>query len=171
MAHGPAFIHSSGQHIFLELMGGAIMKKLLLTSAVILLGLNNVALAGETPSASGAQQYFVNLADGDTVTAPFKVVFGLSGMGVASAGVEMANTGHHHILIDRAPLGMGEDGAEELEDGIISDENHLHFGKGQTETVLELKPGKHSLQLVLGDVNHVPHNPAVFSKVITITVK
>lgn len=111
------------------------------------------------------------MKDGDTVTGPVKVIFGLSGMGVAPAGVEAENTGHHHILLDRAPVGEGEDGTEEFEYGIAADENNIHYGKGQTETVLDLAPGKHTLQLVLGDHYHVPHNPPVFSERITITVK
>ena len=147
------------------------MKKLMIASAVIALALTQNAFAGETPSAPNTKQYFVNLADGDNVTGPVKVIFGLTGMGVAPAGVEKANTGHHHILIDRPAIGKGEDGAEELENGILADENNIHYGKGQTEVVLDLKPGKHTLQLVLGDMNHVPHKPPVFSDVITITVK
>jgi hypothetical protein len=92
-------------------------------------------------------------------------------MGVAPAGVEVENTGHHHLLIDRPPLGEGEDGADEFDNGLIADENNVHFGKGQTETMIELAPGKHTLQLVLGDANHVPHSPPVMSEVITITVE
>ena len=105
------------------------------------------------------------------MTGPVKVIFGLSGMGIAPAGVEKENTGHHHLLIDRVPIGEGEDGAEEFEFGIAADENNIHYGKGQTETVLDLAPGTHTLQLVLGDALHVPHNPPVFSERITITVK
>jgi len=115
--------------------------------------------------------YFINLEDGATVSSPVKVVFGLSGMGVAPAGTEKANTGHHHLLIDRAPIGEGEDGAEEFEYGLPSDDNHKHFGGGQTETSVELSPGQHTLQLVLGDLGHVPHATPVMSDVITITVE
>jgi len=147
------------------------MKKLVLASTLIAFSSIYGAFAGETPSAPYAKQYFVNLSDGDTVSGPVKVIFGLSGMGVAPAGTDKENTGHHHLLIDRPPLGQGEDGAEEFENGILADENNIHYGKGQTETVLDLKPGKHTLQLVLGDMNHVPHNPPVSSPVITITVK
>lgn len=129
------------------------------------------AAAQETPSAEGAQVYFVNLTDGATVTSPFKVVFGLSGMGVAPAGVEKANTGHHHLLINRAELGKGEDGEDEFIYSIPSDEQHVHFGGGQTEKTLDLPPGKHTLQLVLGDQNHIPHDKPVVSEVITIMVK
>ena len=125
---------------------------------------------GETPSNPDAMVYFVNLSDGAAVTSPVKVIFGLSGIGVAPAGTEKANTGHHHLLIDRAPMGMGEDGMEELSYGIPADEHHVHFGGGQTEIVLDLAPGPHSLQLVLGDLAHVPHATPILSEVITITV-
>jgi len=147
------------------------MKKILLTLAICLFPLSGSAIAGETPSAPSAKQYFVNLKDGDTVKGQVKIIFGLSGMGVAPAGVEQENTGHHHILLNRPPLGEGEYGEEEIENGILVDENNIHFGNGQTETTLDLSPGKHTLQLVLGDHNHVPHNPPVHSEVITITVE
>ena len=102
--------------------------------------------------------------DGDTVTNPFRVQFGLSGMGVAPAGVDKPNTGHHHLLIDvNEPLDPNEP--------IPQDKTHLHFGAGQTEAVLELPPGKHTLQLVLGDWSHLPFHPSILSDVITITVK
>lgn len=147
------------------------MKRLAFIATLVTLSLSGAALAGETPSAPGAKQYFVNLKDGDVVSGPVKVIFGLSGMGVAPAGADIENTGHHHILLDRAPLGEGPDGEEEIENGILADENNIHYGKGQTETVLDLAPGQHTLQLVLGDMNHVPHNPVVSSQRITITVK
>jgi hypothetical protein len=129
------------------------------------------ALAGETPAPDGAKVYFVGLEDGATVSSPLTVHFGLSGMGVAPAGTEKENTGHHHLLIDRPPLGEGEDGADEVNWAVPSDDNHLHFGGGQTEVTIELAPGSHTLQLVLGDASHVPHNPPVASDVITITVE
>ena len=127
-------------------------------------------LAGDTPSAPGAQVYIINLADGDSVSGPVKVLMGLSGMGVAPAGTEKENTGHHHVLINRAPFGEGPDDAEMTENGLFADDNHKHFGGGQTEATLELPAGTHTLQLVLGDLNHVPHNPPVISEQITITV-
>lgn len=147
------------------------MRQVLVILSFFSILISSIAFAGETPSKLGAKQYFVNLKDGDVVSSPVKVIFGLSGMGVAPAGVEMENTGHHHIFIDRPPLGKGEDGKEEFEVNIPADERHIHYGKGQTETMLELSPGKHTLQLVLGDQFHIPHNPPVFSQVITITVK
>ena len=89
--------------------------------------------------------------------------FGLRKMGVAPAGVEKAMTGHHHLIIDAPTPALDEE--------IPADKNHLHFGKGQTETRITLPPGTHTLQLVMGDHNHVPHNPPVMSRKITITVK
>ncbi|MGH1412059.1 MAG: DUF4399 domain-containing protein [Pelagimonas sp.] len=130
-----------------------------------------LAEGGETPAPEGAMVYFANVADGDTVSSPVTVIFGLSGMGVAPAGVEKEATGHHHLLIDRPPLGMGEDGKEEMMMGLPSDENHRHFGGGQTQVTLDLAPGKHTLQLVMGDAGHVPHSVPVASDVITITVE
>lgn len=147
------------------------MKNLLLASTLIAFSIPHSVLAGETPSAPGTKQYFVNLSNNDRVKGPVKVIFGLSGMGVAPAGTETEKTGHHHILLDRAPFGQGEDGADELEYGILADENNIHYGGGQTEVILDLPSGEHTLQLVLGDMNHVPHNPPVFSDVITIVVE
>lgn len=106
--------------------------------------------------------YIVTPADGATVPSTFKVVFGLSGMGVAPAGVERDNTGHHHLLIDMETL-------PPLDQPLGSDVKH--FGGGQTETTLTLPPGKHSLQLILGDHLHRPHNPPVVSERITIEVQ
>ncbi|MDJ0946497.1 MAG: DUF4399 domain-containing protein [Kiloniellales bacterium] len=140
-----------------------------LAAAAVILTTGN-AFGGETPSAPGAEVYFVNLKDGDRVESPVKVVFGLSGMGVAPAGTEKENTGHHHLFINRPPFGQGEDGADELEANIPADENHVHFGGGQTEVTLDLPPGTHSLQLVLADKDHIPHDPPVVSEVITVTV-
>ena len=119
----------------------------------------------ETPSPAGAQVYIINLKSGDTVTSPFKVQFGLTGMGVAPAGVEKPNTGHHHLIID-ATLSP-----DELKAPIASDAKHMHFGAGQTEAMITLPPGQHTLQLVLGDWSHIPHVPPVMSEKITITVK
>ena len=123
------------------------------------------AFAGDTPSPAGASVYIVNLKDGDTVKSPVKVVFGLKGMGVAPAGSDIENTGHHHLIVDGTIEG------EALEESIPADGQHIHFGKGQTETEIELSPGKHTLQLVLGDMNHVPHDPPVMSTPITVTVE
>jgi hypothetical protein len=116
-----------------------------------------------TASPAGARVYIISPKNGATVHGPVTVRFGLSGMGVAPAGTVAEDTGHHHLIID-APL-------PPLDQPLPKDDTHLHFGKGQTETVLTLKPGKHTLQLVLGDANHVPHDPPVVSEKITIWVK
>ncbi len=145
------------------------MKKLVTVLLFALMG--SIAHAGETPAPDGAGVYFINLKDGDTVKAPVKVVFGLAGMGVAPAGTEKDNTGHHHLFVDRPPVGEGEDGADEFDANIPADENHIHFGGGQTETTVDLAPGKHTLQMVLADKDHIPHDPPIFSDVITITVE
>lgn len=112
---------------------------------------------------SGTSLYFINLKNGDTVASPVNVQFGLRGMGVAPAGIEKAATGHHHLLLDVAELNVNE--------GIPVSDQHRHFGAGQTEASVALKPGAHTLQLVLGDQNHIPHHPVVMSERITITVK
>jgi Domain of unknown function (DUF4399) len=122
-------------------------------------------VSAQTPSPPGAKVYFINLKDGAEVTSPFLVQFGLSGMGIAPAGVEKPNTGHHHLIID-ATLSP-----DELKQPIPADDKHRHFGGGQTEATITLPPGKHTLQLVLGDWSHIPHVPPVMSDVITITVK
>lgn len=111
----------------------------------------------------GAEVFFVEPHDGETVSSPVLVKFGLSGMEVAPAGTEMAHTGHHHLIVD-APL-------PPKSEAIPSDANHLHFGGGQTETMLELTPGPHTLQLMLGDGSHMPHSQPVVSKQITIIVE
>ncbi|NCQ25546.1 MAG: rod shape-determining protein RodA [Rhodobacteraceae bacterium CG17_big_fil_post_rev_8_21_14_2_50_63_15] len=147
------------------------MKNVFRLAMTAFLVLASPALAGDTPAPDGAQVYFVNLKDGASVSSPVTVLFGLKGMGVAPAGTDKEATGHHHILIDRPPLGEGPDGAEELNSGLPADDHHKHFGGGQTEVTLDLSPGTHTLQLVLGDLNHVPHNPPVTSEVITITVR
>lgn len=129
------------------------------------------AMAQGTPSPEGAELYFVAPEDGATVTSPVTIRFGLRGMGVAPAGTEAEATGHHHLLVDRPPFGEGEFGDEEAMLALPADDNHIHFGGGQTETTLELPPGAHTLQLVLGDHAHVPHDPPVTSEVITVTVE
>lgn len=116
-----------------------------------------------TPSPAGAKVFFIEPADGATVTNPVTVKFGIEGMEVAPAGTDKPNTGHHHVLIDTV--------LEDFESPIPADDTHKHFGKGQTETQLELTPGEHSLQLLFGDQNHIPHDPVVESESITITVE
>lgn len=139
--------------------------------AAAVFALPTAAMAQDTPSAEGAEVYFVTLEDGATVASPVTIVFGLDGMGIAPAGVERENTGHHHLFINRAPLGEGEEGEEELQFGIPADDHHIHYGGGQTQATLDLPPGEHTLQLVFGDLNHIPHVPPVASDVITITVE
>ena len=106
--------------------------------------------------------YFINLEEGDRVESPFLIQFGLSGMGVAPAGTDRANTGHHHLLINVNDI--------DLSKPIPSSSNHIHFGGGQTESLVDLMPGDYSLQLVLGDMTHTPHNPPIISQRINITV-
>jgi Domain of unknown function (DUF4399) len=129
---------------------------------VLMIGGLTIAL-GETARPPNALVYIISPKDGDTVTSPFRVQFGLSGMGVAPAGVETPNTGHHHLLIDAN---------ESLDpnEPIPQDKKHLHFGAGQTEALIELPPGKHTLQLVLGDRSHHLFHPPLMSDVITVNV-
>ncbi len=110
-----------------------------------------------------ASVYFIEPADGDTVNGTFSVKFGLSGMGVAPAGVTKDKTGHHHLLINVDSVKPGLP--------IPADDNHRHFGGGQTETELTLEPGTYTLQLVLGNHLHIPHDPPVMSSKITVTVE
>ncbi len=139
--------------------------------AAALITVPGTILAQDTPAPEGAEVYFVSLEDGDVVQSPVTVVFGLRGMGVAPAGTERESTGHHHLFLNRPPLGEGEEGADELLYGIPADNNHIHFGGGQTEVTLELEPGEYTMQLVMGDLNHIPHVPPIASDVITVTVE
>jgi hypothetical protein len=115
-------------------------------------------------SPDGAKVYIILPKNGEEVASPVTVLFGLKGMGVAPAGIDVANTGHHHLMVDVEEL-------PNLDEPLPSDEHHLHFGGGQTQYDLELSPGTHTLQLVLGDRLHRPHDPPVISDKITITVK
>ena len=123
----------------------------------------NANATPRTPAPHDAYVYIGWPLDGATVGTKFKVWFGTRNFGIAPAGVSTKNTGHHHLLID-VPV-------PPLDQPIPNDHNHLHFGLGQTETVVELPPGKHTLQLLMGDENHVPHDPPVMSKRITIYVR
>jgi hypothetical protein len=135
-------------------------------AAVVALAVAALAPASaQTPSPAGAKVYFINLKDGAEVDSPFLVQFGLSGMGVAPAGVEKPNTGHHHLLIDTTMT------PEQMKEPIPADDNHKHFGGGQTEALVTLPKGQHTLQLLLGDWSHIPHVPPVMSEPITITVR
>jgi hypothetical protein len=118
-----------------------------------------------TPAPEGAKVYIVAPADGSTVTNPATVVFGLEGMGIAPAGTEADNTGHHHLLINTAIDSLDVDAALPATDQIV------HFGGGQTQVTKELPAGTHTLQLLLGDWSHVPHDPPIASEIITVTVE
>ena len=122
----------------------------------------NLQAAGN-PSAEGASVYIISPVHGEVVGTRFKVTFGLSGMGVAPAGVDKEKTGHHHLLIDTD--------LPDLDRPIPADDQHRHFGGGQTEVMVELAPGKHTLQLLLADFAHRPHSPPVMSEQITIIVR
>jgi hypothetical protein len=144
-------------------MKTACLPRLALGAALSLVCMGAMA-AERTPSPAGAEVYIVSPRDGATVKGPVTVVFGLKGMGIAPAGIKFDNAGHHHLLID-------SDAPADLAQPLPANEKSVHFGKGQTETTLILPPGKHTLQLVLGDALHVPHAPAVISKKITIVVE
>lgn len=144
------------------------MKHILL--ALALAGLTGVAMAADAPALpitqapAGAEVYIISPSDGATVGQEVTVRFGLKGMGVAPAGVDKDKTGHHHLLLDvdtLPPAGQP----------IPADAQHIHFGGGQTQTTLKLTPGTHTLQLELGDRNHVPFDPPLVSSKITIHVK
>jgi len=134
------------------------MKSRLLVFGLLLASWMNAANA-----ADDAALYFISPEDGDRVTSPVTVRFGLTSFGVAPAGIEKANTGHHHLLIDTD--------LPKLDAPVPSDGHHRHFGGGQTETTIELASGEHTLQLLLGDYAHIPHNPPLISRRITITVE
>lgn len=145
------------------------MTRTILSRAMVcatLAGLAAAPVAADghrTAAPPGAEVYIVSPADGALVTSPVKVVFGLRGMGVAPATVEHQKTGHHHLIIN-APL-------PDMNDPIPSDDHYRHFGGGQTEATIELPPGRHTLQLLLGDHSHIPHEPPVASPKVSITVK
>lgn len=121
-------------------------------------------LQAATPAPEGAGVYIISPQDGAVVENPVTVRFGLRGMGVAPAGIDKAMTGHHHLLIDVMAL-------PSMDKPLPSDDRHRHFGAGQTEVELHLEPGEHRLQLIMGDMNHVPFSPPLMSKPVTITVK
>ncbi|WP_205609832.1 DUF4399 domain-containing protein [Noviherbaspirillum galbum] len=133
--------------------------------AVLLLAPQAAAWAAEvTPSPKDAQVYFIWPRDGEVINGgKFWVRMGLRNMGVAPKGVNRPGTGHHHLIVDSELPPAGQP--------IPSDRNHLHFGAGETEARVELPPGKHTLQLLLGDQDHVPHDPPIHSKKITVTVR
>jgi hypothetical protein len=138
-----------------------ITRRILVAAPALLLAFP--VRAGPTPAAKGAVLYFITPREGQRVKSPFWASFGLRHMGVAPAGVRTPNTGHHHLLVDvTEPLDANAP--------IPQDKKHLHFGAGQTEAQIELPPGRHTLQLVLGDADHIPFDPPLVSKKITIRV-
>lgn len=137
------------------------MKALL--RMILCAGFTAGAIFATTGAGAAPKAYFITPIDGAVVSSPVKVVFGLSGMGVAPAGVNKDKTGHHHLLINT--------GLPNLKTSIPKDDKHVHFGDGQTEAEVTLPPGKHTLQILLADFAHVPHNPPVMSERITITVR
>jgi hypothetical protein len=139
------------------------LASLIVLSACCALGLATAEELPRSPSPRDAELYFISPQDGDTVGSPVTVRFGLRGMGIAPAGMAMEYTGHHHLLIDTD--------TPPPDRPIPADANHVHFGKGQTEATVTLAPGRHRLQLLLADHLHVPHDPPVMSKPITIVVK
>jgi hypothetical protein len=149
------------------------MKSIMTTSRVRVAALSLAALClagvvaaqiAKTKSVDGARAYIISPKTGETVTSPVTVQFGLKGMGVAPAGVNTASTGHHHLLIDIDPL-------PDLNGPLAATDRIRHFGGGQTEVDLTLAPGRHTLQLVLADYLHTPHDKPIVSEKITITVR
>lgn len=138
------------------------MKRSGLSLFIALLGMPAVALAQAKPMPDDARVYIIWPADGQTVSGKFWVRMGLTNAGVAPAGVDKQYTGHHHLIID-ADL-------PPLDRVVPNDKNHLHFGRGQTEVQLDLPPGRHTLQLLFADDAHLPHNPPLYSKKITVNV-
>ena len=137
-----------------------ILTKTLLLIVCLFLPLS--LFAGETPSPEGAKAYFVDLKDGETVKSPFLVRFGLTEqMGIAPALADWPDTGHFHLIIDSKTPNPNRP---------ISN-RHLHLHKGQTEAIVELKQGRHTLQIVMGDYSHIPHDPPVMSEQITVNVE
>jgi hypothetical protein len=119
--------------------------------------------AERQPAPKDAYAYIGWPNDGEVVTQRFKVWLGLRNFGVAPSGVNRPNTGHHHLLIDTD--------LPPLDEPIPNDKKHIHLGAGQTEVFVELPPGRHTIQLLMGDYDHVPHDPPVMSKKITVFVR
>ncbi len=142
------------------------MKHLVIAAATgLFLAGGAFADGHRAPAPDGARAYIVSPADGASASNPVTIVFGLEGMGVAPAGTDAENTGHHHLLINTDPGTLDMDASLPATDEIV------HFGGGQTQVTLELPAGTHTLQLLLGDMSHVPHDPPVLSEVVTVTVE
>ncbi len=121
------------------------------------------AMLPRSPSADGANVFFITPANGSSVSNPIRIEFGIAGMDVVKAGIDQPHSGHHHLLIDTDLPDVGLP--------IPADEHHIHFGDGSTTTEITLPPGEHSLQMLLGDHLHIPHNPPLVSQPITVTVE
>ncbi|SMM99158.1 ATPases of the AAA+ class [uncultured Candidatus Thioglobus sp.] len=138
------------------------MKYLLVT---LFVGLSSLVHSADLPistSPEGAKVYIISPANGETVNKIVTVKFGLQGMGISPAGLDKAKTGHHHLIIDGKNIPAA---------GKVMGSEVMHFGGGQTEKTIELSSGKHTLQLILGNYLHIPHNPPVMSEKITVFVK
>jgi hypothetical protein len=140
------------------------LRKMMVAASAMMIMLTPWAVAARTPAPKNAELYIVWPPDHAVIKGgKFWIRMGLRNMGVSPKGVDKSNVGHHHLLIDTD--------LPALDQQIPSDRNHLHFGAGETEARIELPPGQHTLQLLLGDKDHVPHDPPVYSKKITITVR
>jgi hypothetical protein len=144
-------------------MNAKAFVRLVVLPACCMIGAAIAADLPRSPAPKDVELYIISPQDGATVASPVTVRFGLRGMGIAPAGVAVAGTGHHHLLVDTdlPPFHLP----------IPADDGHVHFGKGQTEATVTLAPGRHRLQLLLADHVHVPHDPPVVSKPVTIVVK
>lgn len=140
------------------------MKNLLIILITIICIFCISSVTARSPSSSGAYVYIISPANGEIVTSPVNIKFGLHGMGIAPAGTDIKGTGHHHLLVDVENL-------PDLDKPIPADDHHIHYGKGQTETLIDLAPGKHTLQLLFADFLHMPHEHVLKSEPITIHVK
>ncbi|MBK1695710.1 DUF4399 domain-containing protein [Rhodovibrio salinarum] len=134
----------------------------LAAAAVVSLPLVASAQMERTPAPEDANVYIITPNEGERVTSPVTVRFGANNIGVAPSGVEHEKTGHHHLLVDTD--------LPDLNAPIPADDHHIHFGGGQTQTTIELEPGEHTLQLLMGDAKHLPHDPPITSETVTITV-
>ena len=141
------------------------MKNLIIAASIVAtMAAPAFADGHRNPAPDGAKAYIISPADGATLSNPVTLVFGLEGIGVAPAGAEFDNTGHHHLLINTDPETL------DMESGLPASDQVVHFGGGQTQVTKDLPKGTHTLQLLLGDWTHVPHDPPIMSEVITITV-
>jgi hypothetical protein len=143
------------------------MKTLMKTTLLATLFASSIAVAAEmsSPSPAGAEAYIISPSNGESVSSTFTVQFGLKGMGVAPAGTNIKNTGHHHLLVDTDASTL------DLSKPLPKSDKVRHFGGGQTQAELSLEKGEHTLQLLLGDYLHIPHNKPVMSEKVTITVE